>query len=202
MKKKIGLLIIAFISICMYIIIPKPIAYIFLVILVLSLIEYECTVVPIQYSKEDEYLYKGWLKIIRVKHNNKTYEKLIMNDSVVGLVINQDGKILLVKQFRPALGKYTLELPGGFLDKKGESEIDTLIRKLGEEAGIIPVDIISTKLIKKHNSMSNCSDSVTSIYLVNVKTHVMNKKIKNDNVESIIWVTYNELKDLINKEII
>lgn len=202
MKKKIGLLIIAFMSICMYIIIPKPIAYIFLVILVLSLIEYECTVVPIQYSKEDEYLYKGWLKIIRVKHNNKTYEKLIMHDSVVGLVINQDGKILLVKQFRPALGKYTLELPGGFLDKKGESEIDTLIRKLGEEADIIPVDIISTKLIKKYNSMSNCSDSVTSIYLVNVKTHVMNKEIKNDNVESIIWVTYNELKDLINKEII
>lgn len=48
-------------------------------------------------------------------------------------------KIILVKQFRPALGCFTLELPAGLIDA-GETPEQAGIRELREETGAKPVD--------------------------------------------------------------
>ena len=46
-----------------------------------------------------------------------------------------DGRILLVRQYRPALDRYTWELPAGCRDSVGEDTRITAIRELREETG-------------------------------------------------------------------
>lgn len=46
-----------------------------------------------------------------------------------------DGKILLVRQERPAIGKETLEIPAGKLEY-GENPMECGLRELNEETGM------------------------------------------------------------------
>lgn len=45
-------------------------------------------------------------------------------------------EVVLVRQYRPALGRWVLQLPAGMLDKAGEDPLAGVRRELAEEAGI------------------------------------------------------------------
>ena len=47
----------------------------------------------------------------------------------------EDGRILMVRQYRNALERYTLEIPAGALDEENEPGIDCAGRELEEETG-------------------------------------------------------------------
>ncbi len=49
--------------------------------------------------------------------------------------VTADGKILMVRQYRNALDRYTLEIPAGALDEVGEPGIECASRELEEETG-------------------------------------------------------------------
>lgn len=49
--------------------------------------------------------------------------------------INDDGKILMVRQYRNALDRYTLEIPAGGLNGADEPTKDAAARELEEETG-------------------------------------------------------------------
>ena len=49
--------------------------------------------------------------------------------------ITEDGKILMVRQYRNALDRYTLEIPAGALDAEDEPGIVCAGRELEEETG-------------------------------------------------------------------
>ena len=51
------------------------------------------------------------------------------------LPVTEDGKILMVRQYRNALDRYTLEIPAGKLDSPDEAKIDCAYRELEEETG-------------------------------------------------------------------
>lgn len=53
--------------------------------------------------------------------------------------VTEDGKVVMVKQFRIGLGDYTLEFPGGIVDNGEEPHVAAL-RELEEETGYAPVD--------------------------------------------------------------
>ncbi|MGA8367341.1 MAG: NUDIX hydrolase, partial [Candidatus Acidiferrales bacterium] len=55
-------------------------------------------------------------------------------DYVVVLAATAEGPLLLVRQYRPAVGKETLELPGGHVED-GESPEAAARRELAEETG-------------------------------------------------------------------
>eukprot|EP01088_Endostelium_zonatum_P021620 TRINITY_DN8663_c0_g1_i1.p1 TRINITY_DN8663_c0_g1~~TRINITY_DN8663_c0_g1_i1.p1 ORF type:complete len:247 (-),score=84.61 TRINITY_DN8663_c0_g1_i1:60-800(-) len=48
---------------------------------------------------------------------------------------DKDFDVVLISQYRPAVGKYCLEFPAGLMDKKGESVKNTGLRELKEETG-------------------------------------------------------------------
>ena len=49
--------------------------------------------------------------------------------------VTEDGKILMVRQYRNALDRYTLEIPAGALDAEDEPGITCAPRERGEETG-------------------------------------------------------------------
>ena len=49
--------------------------------------------------------------------------------------VTEEGKILMVRQYRNALDRYTLEIPAGALDAEDEPGIDCASRELEEETG-------------------------------------------------------------------
>jgi ADP-ribose pyrophosphatase len=62
--------------------------------------------------------------------------EIVRHPGACGVVaITEEGDILLVRQFRPALRAETLEVPAGLLDVEGESPRDCAVRELVEETG-------------------------------------------------------------------
>jgi len=57
--------------------------------------------------------------------------------AVAVVPILDDGSIVLVSQFRTPLGRETLEIPAGVMDKAGESAVDAAARELAEETGYV-----------------------------------------------------------------
>jgi ADP-ribose pyrophosphatase len=57
--------------------------------------------------------------------------------SVVIIPVTDRGEIILVRQYRPAIGKWAWELPAGSL-KDGEDPHAAAIRECHEEIGLIP----------------------------------------------------------------
>ena len=64
------------------------------------------------------------------------YHALRQADYVGILAIRPDGLIPIVRQYRPALERFTWELPAGMVDP-GESALETCRRELLEETGLI-----------------------------------------------------------------
>lgn len=56
-------------------------------------------------------------------------------DWVVAVPITKDGKIVMVKQYRHALGEVCIELPGGCVDASDQNFSDAVARELLEETG-------------------------------------------------------------------
>lgn len=56
-------------------------------------------------------------------------------DWVTAVAITRDGKVILERQYRHALGQTGLEIPGGCVDKTDASYEDAIARELLEETG-------------------------------------------------------------------
>ncbi len=57
--------------------------------------------------------------------------------SVVIIPVNERGEVVLVRQYRPAIGRWLWELPAGSL-KRGEQTHTAAARECYEEIGLIP----------------------------------------------------------------
>ena len=66
--------------------------------------------------------------------NGKPFYKLLLPDGVMILPVTRDSQFVLIKQFRPAIERSTIEVPSGAISPD-ESARDTAIRELYEETG-------------------------------------------------------------------
>jgi ADP-ribose pyrophosphatase len=57
--------------------------------------------------------------------------------AVVIVALDDDGKVVLVNQYRPPIKAHLDELPAGLLDVEGESALNAAKRELAEEAGLV-----------------------------------------------------------------
>jgi ADP-ribose pyrophosphatase len=79
------------------------------------------------------------------------YYTIDSGDGCFIIPLTTEGNVIVVKQFRPPLRRYTLELPAGSIDLD-ESPECAAQRELYEETGYIPGDI---KFIGKGQMMMN-----------------------------------------------
>ena len=67
--------------------------------------------------------------------NTEDWDFIHHDGAAAVLPVTEDGKILMVRQYRNALDRYTLEIPAGKLDSLDEAKIDCAYRELEEETG-------------------------------------------------------------------
>ena len=73
--------------------------------------------------------------VTAAQDNGAIYHAIETADYVSILAVTADGRIPLVRQFRPALDRFTLEFPGGLRD--GDEEPGACaVRELAEEVGL------------------------------------------------------------------
>ena len=69
--------------------------------------------------------------------NGKTATREIVKhpDASAAIAINDEKKMLLVKQWREPIKQLTLEIPAGLIDETDASPLDAMKRELNEEGG-------------------------------------------------------------------
>jgi len=78
---------------------------------------------------------------IRLPDGSTTTREIVEHGDAVAVVpIDNDGNILLVKQYRRAAGRDLLEIPAGGIEP-GENPEETVRRELQEEIGYLPKKI-------------------------------------------------------------
>lgn len=115
-------------------------------------------------------------------------------DWVMAVALTADGKFVLERQYRHALGVTSIELPGGCVDKTDASLEAALRRELLEETGYVfgPVEFLG-KVCANPATNSNWA------YLYLAREGRMEKPQKLDPGEEIevCLYTYEELKELL-----
>ncbi|MBR3327908.1 MAG: NUDIX hydrolase [Atopobiaceae bacterium] len=87
---------------------------------------------------------KEWSgKIFEVEHllvqlpdGSESWREIVRHNGGAGVCVVRDGKICLVRQYRVALGRMTLEIPAGKLDPNEDPSI-CAARELTEETGLV-----------------------------------------------------------------
>lgn len=95
---------------------------------------------------ETEQVFKGravCLKIdtVLLPSGRKTTREIVEHSDCVAIIpIKDNGKLVMVRQFRHATGKELLEIPAGGIEK-GEDAISCVRRELQEEIGFYPEEV-------------------------------------------------------------
>jgi ADP-ribose pyrophosphatase len=94
----------------------------------------------------------------------ETFERTYVRTpgAVATVAVTADDKVVMVEQYRAALGGYVLEIPAGMRDVEGEDPMDTAMRELREEAGYEAgrIELLGTCL-----SSPGVTDSTVIVYL-------------------------------------
>lgn len=111
------------------------------------------------------------------------------NGAAAAIGVLDDGRILMVTQYRNALDRYTLEIPAGGLEP-GESTMAAAARELEEEAGYKCGKI--EKLITIRTTVAFCNEKI-DIYLATD----LSKTAQNLDEDEYVSVKPYELEELI-----
>lgn len=107
--------------------------------------------------------------------------------------VTREGKILMVRQYRNALDRYTLEVPAGTLDYPEEPGIECASRELEEETGFRSDDL--EWLINIRTWVAFCNEKIEVYVARNLVPSQQN--LDEDEVIDVEAYTIEELKEKI-----
>lgn len=132
-----------------------------------------------------------WFSIdaILYGYTKKPYYRLSCNDAVSIVAKTIDKKIILVRQYRPAIETFTIELPSGYSNTK-ESTEEAIKRELKEETGFICDHVVPL------GSLKICPSRINNTLYVFFGENA--KKVKDGKGEfEVVLLTENEFEELI-----
>jgi ADP-ribose pyrophosphatase len=146
---------------------------------------------------DTKWIYKGRivnLKLDTYKLGDRTKVAEIIHHSgaVVMIPIDEEGRILLVQQWRRAVGEITIELPAGTLEIN-EHPLDCAKRELQEEIGFAAKKI--TPLGGFYTAPGFC-DEYLHLFLAE-QLHPSPLEPDEDEMIDVLPVTIKEAKDMI-----
>ncbi len=131
-------------------------------------------------------LYKDTVEI----NGNVAEWDYIHHDGAAAVVaVDEEGKLLMVRQYRNALDRFTLELPAGKLDDPTESTLECAKRELEEETGYKGKRF---EYLLTINTMVAFSNEKVDVYLA----RDLEKSVQNLDADEDIHVEHWRLEDL------
>lgn len=133
------------------------------------------------------------LRVDTVELENKKYSKreIVDHQKGVGIIaFDDEGKLWMVKQYRKAIDKVTLEIPAGLVESN-ELPIETAKRELQEEIGYIPENI--SYLFDMHASPGFTNDKLSFF----IASDLVQSKLEQDEDENVMAYSYS-IDDLYN----
>ena len=126
--------------------------------------------------------------------SGETTQRIVIRhpSAVVVIPVLEDGRTLLVRQHRYALGRETLEFPAGKLDP-GEDPEKTAFRELAEETGRRAGRL--TRLLSFAPSIGY-STEIIHIFLAHELT-VLDQVPDEDEISAVVEMPLAELKEMI-----
>ncbi len=137
-------------------------------------------------TMKSERIYEGKvinLRVDTVELPDRKYSKreIVEHSGAVAIVaVNQEGKIILIKQFRKPVEEVLLEIPAGRIEPKEDPQ-DTALRELEEETGFKANKIV--KLVEYY-STPGFSNEVLHIYLATELTTGIAKPDEDEYIET------------------
>ncbi|HEV2774916.1 MAG TPA: NUDIX hydrolase [Solirubrobacteraceae bacterium] len=103
------------------------------------------------------------VRVERFRHGDgeEVERQIVRRMDAAAIVAYDDTHVWLVRQPREPLGRYTLELPAGKLDVKGESALETAQRELAEEVGREAAD---WQEIRAYHPSGGYSDELVHVF--------------------------------------
>lgn len=99
--------------------------------------------------------------------NTEKWDFLEHKGAAAVVPVTDDGKILLVKQYRNALDRFTIEVPAGGRDGADEPFIECAARELEEETGYASEDL--EFLISVDTTVAFCNERIDIFVARNLK---------------------------------
>lgn len=143
-------------------------------------------------------VYEGRAVKLRIdtvrKPNGKVTTREIVEhaDAVAVVVLDSRDRVILVRQYRKAVGKQLLEVPAGGVDP-GEQPLNTVRRELQEEIGYLPNKI--DRLGGFYSAPGYCTEYL-HLYLA---TYLIPSKLEAEDTDEIevVRVPLTKIPDLI-----
>lgn len=121
------------------------------------------------------------------------YDFIGHNGAAAVLPVKDDGKILMVKQYRNALDRFTIELPAGGLNGKDEPGIVCAARELEEETGYRSENL--EHLITIRTTIAFCNEQI-EIYIARDLEKTQQHLDEGEFVE-VVEFTIDELVEMV-----
>lgn len=123
---------------------------------------------------------------------------IIHPGACVILPIAQDGRILLIRQFRPSLNRWILELPAGTIEA-GEPSIACAQRELEEETGYRALNLIPLGTM---TPMAGFCDEIQHLYVAQGIVLSQQRQCDDDEVIEVLFLSLAEIeKKIVDGEI-
>ena len=148
-----------------------------------------------------EYLFRDiWFKVRKDKCETPQgkivdpYYVYEFPDWVTAVALTEDGKVILEKQYRHALGVVDMEIPGGCVDETDKNYEEAIARELLEETGY---SFSSYEFLGKISANPSTNSNLMYMYLAKGGKKVAAQDLDHNEEIEISLVTIEELKQLL-----
>jgi ADP-ribose pyrophosphatase len=152
-------------------------------------------------ARETVHVGEKWrvdVETIEIAGQRVTRDILIHPGAVAVLVLNERDEVLLIRQYRQALGMFLFETPAGLLDIPNENPLAAAQRELAEEAGVVAARWDT--LVDFYNSPGGSSEAIR-IYLAREISEIPTGRIVTGEAEEVdlplVWVPLTKAVDLV-----
>lgn len=115
---------------------------------------------------------------------------------VGALPVTEDGKIVMVRQYRHALGETCIEIPGGCVDDTDKSFEEAVARELMEETGYT---FSSYEYLGRISPNPSTNSNLLHMFLAKGGKKVAEQHLDGNEEIEIVLLTIDELKQLVRE---